>query len=45
MRWQRSCNGRQNQQWTVHADGTITDNQSGLCLDGHRRGDGQRHAA
>lgn len=33
MRWQRSCNGRQNQQWTVYADGTITGNQSGLCLD------------
>jgi hypothetical protein len=28
-----SCNGQQNQQWTVHADGTITGNQSGLCLD------------
>ena len=28
-----SCNGQQNQQWTVHPDGTITGNQSGLCLD------------
>lgn len=28
-----SCNGQQNQQWTVQADGTITGNQPGLCLD------------
>ena len=28
-----SCNGQRNQQRTVHADGTITGVQSGLCLD------------
>jgi endo-1,4-beta-xylanase len=29
----RGCNGGTNQQWNVHADGTITGVQSGLCLD------------
>ncbi|HXR73889.1 RICIN domain-containing protein [Actinocrinis sp.] len=33
MRWQRSCNGQQNQQCTVHPNDTITGNKSGLCLD------------
>jgi alpha-galactosidase len=28
-----SCNGQSNQQWTVNSNGTITGNQSGLCLD------------
>ena len=27
------CNGGTNQQWTLNADGTIRNNQSGLCLD------------
>lgn len=27
------CNGGANQKWTLHADGTITGVQSGLCLD------------
>jgi alpha-galactosidase len=26
------CNGQQNQQWTLGADGSITGVQSGLCL-------------
>ncbi|WP_405737064.1 RICIN domain-containing protein [Streptomyces sp. NBC_01537] len=28
-----SCNDGTNQKWTVHSDGTITNNLSGLCLD------------
>jgi hypothetical protein len=28
-----SCNGGANQQWRVNTDGTVTDMQSGLCLD------------
>ncbi|MFC3744315.1 RICIN domain-containing protein, partial [Paractinoplanes deccanensis] len=27
------CNGGTNQQWTFQTNGTIRDNQSGLCLD------------
>jgi hypothetical protein len=27
------CNDGTNQKWTVHSDGTITNNLSGLCLD------------
>ncbi|BCB82697.1 hypothetical protein Psuf_000100 [Phytohabitans suffuscus] len=27
------CNGGANQQWTFNANGTISGNQSGLCLD------------
>jgi hypothetical protein len=27
------CTGGTNQQWTVHSDGTVTNNLSGLCLD------------
>ena len=27
------CNGGGNQKWTLHSDGTITGDQSGLCRD------------
>ncbi|WP_373463939.1 RICIN domain-containing protein [Streptomyces canus] len=27
------CTGGTNQKWTVHSDGTITNDRSGLCLD------------
>jgi alpha-galactosidase len=27
------CNGGTNQQWTLQTNGTIRNNQSGLCLD------------
>ena len=29
------CHGRQNQRWTVGADGTISSARSGLCLDAY----------
>jgi hypothetical protein len=32
------CNGGTNQKWTVHSDGTITSNLSGLCLDAYNNG-------
>ena len=32
------CNGGTNQKWTVHPDGTITSNLSGLCLDAYNNG-------
>jgi hypothetical protein len=32
------CNGGTNQKWTVHSDGTITSNLSGLCLDAYGNG-------
>jgi alpha-galactosidase len=28
-----SCNGQDNQRWTLNADGSITNVHSGLCLD------------
>ncbi len=28
-----TCDGGGNQKWKLNADGTITGNQSGLCLD------------
>ena len=34
------CNGGANQKWTVHSDGTITSNLSGLCLDAYGNGTG-----
>lgn len=34
------CNGGTNQKWTVHSDGTITSNLSGLCLDAYNNGTG-----
>ena len=35
-----TCNGGKNQQWTVHPDGAITSNQSGLCLDAYNQDTG-----
>jgi hypothetical protein len=32
------CNGGANQKWTVHSNGTITSNLSGLCLDAYDNG-------
>jgi hypothetical protein len=33
-----SCNGGTNQQWVVHPDGSITNAESGLCLDAYGQG-------
>ena len=32
------CNGQNNQQWNLNADGTLTGVQSGLCLDANGAG-------
>jgi hypothetical protein len=32
------CNGQTNQQWNVNSNGTITGEQSGLCLDASAAG-------
>jgi alpha-galactosidase len=33
-----SCNGQNNQKWTLNANGTVTNTASGLCLDVNNAG-------